>query len=239
MIYYLSQYLLKISADTEWDESLSFLRLFRYSTFRSGGAAITALLLSWWLGPKVIAWLKRVKFGQDYQDKAAETGLLTRGAAKMGTPTMGGILIVPVMDFTALLWAQWNTLMLLTLLSVVVLAGLGFYDDFAKITQQSNKGAAANAKLWVQSALALFIALYLWRMPATSKLISEVMVPFHKYPVAVGTAGAVFGLPLRAVARRGGTEARTLCARVDWAANACALFVSVVFLVWAVAAGDA
>ncbi len=215
MIYYLSQYLLKISADTEWDESLSFLRLFRYITFRSGGAAITALLLSWWLGPKVIAWLKRVKFGQDYQDKAAETGLLTRGAAKMGTPTMGGILIVPVMDFTALLWAQWNTLMLLTLLSVVVLAGLGFYDDFAKITQQSNKGAAANAKLWVQSALALFIALYLWRMPATSKLISEVMVPFHKYPVAVGTAGVVLGLLLTAFAIVGSSNAVNLTDGLD------------------------
>src|SRR6266446_858546 len=120
MLYTLSQYLLKLSSGTPWEDPLRFLRLFRYITFRSGGAAVTALVFSWWLGPKVIAWLKRVKFGQDYQDKAAETGLLTRGAAKMGTPTMGGLLIVPVMDFTALLWAQWNTLMLVTLLSVVV-----------------------------------------------------------------------------------------------------------------------
>ncbi len=231
MIYYLSQYLLKLSADTEWADSLSFLRLFRYITFRSGGAALTALLLSWWLGPKVIAWLKRVKFGQEYQDKAAETGLLTRGAAKMGTPTMGGILIVPVMDFTALLWAQWNTLMLLTLLSVVVLAGLGFYDDFAKITQQSHKGAAANAKLWVQSALALFIALYLWRMPATSKLISEVMVPFHKSPVAVGTAGVVLGLLLTAFAIVGSSNAVNLTDGLDGLAIGCTLIVSFVFLV--------
>src|SRR5437899_2971222 len=239
MIYYLSQYLLKLSADTEWDESLSFLRLFRYITFRSGGAAITALLLSWWLGPKVIAWLKRVKFGQDYQDKAAETGLLTRGAAKMGTPTMGGLLIVPVMDFTALLWAQWNTLMLLTLLSVVVLAGLGFYDDFAKITQQSNKGAAANAKLWVQSALAIFIALYLWLMPATSKLISEVMVPFHKYPVAVGTAGVVLGLLLTAFAIVGSSNAVNLTDGLDGLAIGCTLIVSFVFLVLTYVSGNA
>src|SRR6266571_3592647 len=122
MIYYLSQYLLKLSADTEWDESLSFLRLFRYISFRSAGAAMTALLLSWWLGPKVIAWLKRLKFGQNYTDKAESAGdLVARILTKKGTPTMGGALIVVVMDLTSLLWAQWNTLVLLTLLSVVVL----------------------------------------------------------------------------------------------------------------------
>src|SRR5215216_4828807 len=131
MFYYLSQKLLEWSAGTPWAGRLSFLRLFGYITVRSAGAAITALVLSWWLGPKVIAWLKQVKFGQQYADKAEELGgLLARTGSKMGTPTMGGILIVTIMDATALLWAQWNTLMQLTLLSVLVLAGLGFYDDY-------------------------------------------------------------------------------------------------------------
>ena len=74
MLYSLSQYLLKISAGTDWENALSFLRLFRYITFRSGGAALTALVFSWWLGPKVIAWLKRLKFGQNYSDKAEAAG---------------------------------------------------------------------------------------------------------------------------------------------------------------------
>ena len=63
MIYYLSQYLLKLSEEAGFRSDVSFLRLFRYISFRSAGALITALLLSWWLGPKVIAWLKHLKFG--------------------------------------------------------------------------------------------------------------------------------------------------------------------------------
>src|SRR3954462_9857787 len=104
MFYYLSNSLLKWSAGTPWADRLSFLRLFRYITFRSAGAAVTALLLSWWLGPRIITWLKQVKFGQQYSDKAEEAGgLIARVMSKKGTPTMGGILVVTVMDVTALL----------------------------------------------------------------------------------------------------------------------------------------
>ena len=74
MLYYLSQQILDWSHGTAWESRLSFLRLFRYITVRSAGAAITALLLSWWLGPKIIHWLKTLKFGQDYKDKAEEAG---------------------------------------------------------------------------------------------------------------------------------------------------------------------
>src|SRR5688500_5154891 len=154
MVYYFSQYLWKLAEHTEWHDTLSFLRLFSYITVRAAGAAITALVLSWWLGPHVIAWLKRVKFGQEYEDKAVQGGVVGRTSSKRGTPTMGGILIVMVMDATALMWAQWNTMMQLTLLSVLVLAGLGFYDDWAKITQQSGNGTAANSKQWEQLGLA-------------------------------------------------------------------------------------
>src|SRR6202451_1088213 len=138
MLYYLSQHILDWSHGTTWESRLSFLRLFRYITVRSAGAAITALILSWWLGPKIIQWLKQLKFGQDYADKAEEAGgLAARVLSKKGTPTMGGILIVAVLFFSTVLWAQLdNKLVLLTLLSVLVLAGLGFYDDYAKIIQQ-------------------------------------------------------------------------------------------------------
>src|SRR5574342_59332 len=94
MLYYISQKLLEWSADTAWAERLSALRLFRYITFRMAGAAITALVLSWWLGPKVIRWLKQLKFGQEFSDKAEAAGLAARLLSKKGTPTMGGILIV-------------------------------------------------------------------------------------------------------------------------------------------------
>jgi phospho-N-acetylmuramoyl-pentapeptide-transferase len=241
MIYYLTQFLLKAAENTPWQDHLSFLRLFRYLTFRSMGAMITALLLSWWLGPKVIAWLKRLKFGQQYADKAEEAGGLdTRTISKKGTPTMGGLLIVAVMDVTSLIWAQWSVMLALTLISVLVLAGLGFYDDYAKITQQSNKGAAANLKLWVQCLLGAFIACYLWLDPPMAKyrLISDVMVPFVKYPVLTGTVGTVVGLLITSAAIVGSSNAVNLTDGLDGLAIGCTLIASMVFLVLTYLAGN-
>ena len=150
---------------THWDHQFSALRLFHYITFRSAGAAVTALLLSLWLGPKVIAWLTELSFGQNYRDRAEVAGNLTgREPRKMGTPTMGGLLIVLTLNVTTLLWAQWKSLVLLTVLSVAVLAVLGFYDDYTKIARASSGGGAkSRVKLWVQTGLALFIGLYLWQ----------------------------------------------------------------------------
>src|SRR6266446_3876868 len=237
MLYYLSQRLLEWSAGTVWAESLSPLRLFGYITFRSAGAALTALALSWWLGNRTIAWLKRLKFGQDYPDKAESAGsLAARLLSKKGTPTMGGILIVLALNLTTLLWAQWNPLVELTLLSVVVLTGLGFYDDYAKIIQQSSGGARSRVKLMVQGALALFIGLYLWRVPSTSNLITEIMVPFYKYPVATG-AGLI-GLTLTILTVVGSSNAVNLTDGLDGLAIGCTLIVSVVFVVLTYLAGN-
>ena len=237
MFYYLSQWLLDWSTGTVWAERLSALRLFRYITFRSAGAAITALTLSWWLGPKVITWLKQLKFGQDYVDRAEEAGgLAARVLSKKGTPTMGGILIIMVLNLTTLLWAQWNTLIQLTLLSVIVLTGLGFYDDYAKIVQQSGGGTRPRVKLLVQVVLALFIGLYLWQVPSTSKLITEIMVPFYKYPVATGAAAV--GLVITALAIVGSSNAVNLTDGLDGLAIGCTLIVSVVFLVFTYVAGN-
>ncbi len=237
MLFYLSQAVLKWSANTPWEGRFSELRLFRYITFRSAGAALTALLISWWLGARTIVWLKKLKFGQDYADKAEEGGsLAVRLLSKKGTPTMGGILIVLALNLTTLLWAQWNTLVELTLLSVVVLTGLGFYDDYAKIIQQSSGGARSRVKLLVQGALGLFIGLYLWRMPSTSNLISEVMVPFYKYPVATGVG--LVGLLLTILTVVGSSNAVNLTDGLDGLAIGCTLIVSVVFVVLTYLAGN-
>jgi phospho-N-acetylmuramoyl-pentapeptide-transferase len=236
MLPYLSEYLLTWSAGTEWADRLSALRLFGYITFRSAGAALTALVLSWWLGPKVIAWLKRLKFGQEYSDKAeAGGGMAARLLSKKGTPTMGGILIVVVLNLATLFWARWNTLVELTLLSVVVLTGLGFYDDYAKISQQASGGVRSRVKLGVQAALALFIGLYLWHVPSTRKLITEVMVPFYKYPVLTG-AGLV-GLGLTVLTIMGSSNAVNLTDGLDGLAIGCTVIVSFVFVVLTYLAG--
>ena len=249
MLYYLSQLLLDWSAGTVWADRLSPLRLFRYITFRSAGAAVTALLLSLWLGPRVIRWLKRLKFGQEYVDKAEEAGGLgARVLSKKGTPTMGGIMIVAVLSTTTLLWAVWNPLVELTLLSVLVLTGLGFYDDYAKITEQSGGGTRPHVKLWVQIGLALFVAVYLWKLPAhselripeskvtlVSNLVTTLVLPFYKYPVPVG---AFAGLTLAVLTIVGSSNAVNLTDGLDGLAIGCTLIVSFVFVVLTYLAGN-
>ena len=237
MLYYLSQYIVKQSAGTSWEGEVSGLRLFRYITFRSVGAAGTALLLSLWFGPRVIAWLKELSFGQNYKDRAEVAGNLTgRTSNKVGTPTMGGLLIVLTLNLTTLLWAQWNTLVQLTVLSVVVLAALGFYDDYMKITKASSGGAKSRVKLVVQIALALFIGAYLWLGPSTEHLITDIMIPFYKYPVAAGVGGV--GLVLTVLTIVGSSNAVNLTDGLDGLAIGCVLIVSFAFLILSYVAGN-
>jgi len=238
MFYYLSQLLLDWSKGTPWADHLSALRLFRYITVRSAGAAVTALMLSWWLGPKIIHWLKQLRFGQDYADKAEEAGgLAARVLSKKGTPTMGGILIVAVLFFSTVLWTQLDSkLVLLTLLSVLVLSGLGFYDDYAKIIQQAGGGTPPRVKLVSQFALATFIGFYLWMTPSTGKLVSEIMVPFCKHPVAMNAGG--IGLLIVVLAIVGSSNAVNLTDGLDGLAIGCTLIVGFVFLVFTYVAGN-
>jgi len=173
MFYYLSQLPEQLVAQGhgDWADWLSGLRVFQYITFRMAGAAVTALLLSLWLGPPVIRWLRSMRVRQEYEDRAREVGgIRSDGITKVGVPTMGGLLIVGVLDLTALLWAQWNPLVTLTLLAVLVLCLLGFYDDYSKISAQQGSGIAGKVKLVVQFALALFIGVYLWKLPVTSEV---------------------------------------------------------------------
>ena len=238
MIFYLSQWLLEQAAGTTWADPLSALRVFRYITVRSAGAAISALLLSLWLGPMVIAWLKELKFGQDYLDKAQEAGTTANQVfTKKGVPGMGGILIVLVVDLTALIWAQWNEFIVLTLVSLLVLAALGFYDDYKKLTEQKSAGAAENVKLVVQFGLAGFIAWMLWLMPETQRLITEVQVPFFKH--AVLTDAALVGGLITVCAIVGSSNAVNITDGLDGLAIGCTLIVTTVFLVFTYIAGNA
>jgi phospho-N-acetylmuramoyl-pentapeptide-transferase len=234
---------------TSWESVFSPLRLFGYITVRTAGAAITALLLSWWFGPHIIAWLKRLKFGQEYVDRAQEAGdLKARILSKKGTPTMGGLLIVMVLNITTLLWTDWNTLIQLTLLSVLILTALGFYDDYAKIIQQSGGGTKPQVKLWVQFILAAFVAWYLWQQPMESflklsenkqamreNIISVLMVPFYKYPIH---AGVLVGILVTTLAILGSSNAVNLTDGLDGLAIGCTLITSTVFLVFTYLAGD-
>jgi phospho-N-acetylmuramoyl-pentapeptide-transferase len=238
MFYYLAQYLRMRAEHTGMESVFSPLRVFNYVTFRSAGAAITALIFSWCLGPRVIGWLKIVKFGQHYVDKAEEAGGMTaRVLSKKGTPTMGGIFIVTVMDLAALLWAQLNELVILTLLSLVVLAGLGFYDDYAKITKQNSLGTTSTIKLTVQTVLAGFIALYLLYLPETRKMVTEIQVPFLKNPVLTGAG--ILGFVIVVFTIVGSSNAVNLTDGLDGLAIGCTLIVTLVFVILTYIAGHA
>jgi len=215
--------------------------VFKYVTFRSAGAAVTALLLSLLLGPRVIAWLRDLRFRQDYRPKDVAPGTDATAAAadlaKRGTPTMGGILMVGVLDVTVLLWAQWNAQVLLTALSLIVLAGLGFYDDWLKVTRQNNAGSSSRIKLMVQVALALAIALYLWRLPSTESLIADVQVPFFKNPVLVGVPAV--GVLITVLTIVGSSNAVNLTDGMDGLAIGCTLITGAVLVVMTYVAGNA
>jgi len=249
MLYYLSQRMLEWAQNGDWESRLSFLRLFRYITVRSAGAAITSLLLSWWLGPWIIRSLKHLKFGQEYADKAEEAGLSALRVNKKGTPTMGGILIIVAMLASTLLWAQWlNAQVELTMLSVLVLSGLGFYDDYAKILKQTGGGTPPRVKLVIQFVLAAFVGFYLWNLPARSELhlvgtknvwhpnlVSSLMLPFYKYPIHVG---GVVGIIVVVLALVGSSNAVNLTDGLDGLAIGCTLIVGFVFLVFTYLAGN-
>jgi phospho-N-acetylmuramoyl-pentapeptide-transferase len=248
MLYFLSQRILEWAHDSDWESRLSFLRLFRYITVRSAGAAITSLLLSWWLGPKIIRWLKDLKFGQEYADRAEEAGLSNLRVNKKGTPTMGGIMIVLALVISTMLWTQWNAQVELVMLSVLVLAGLGFYDDYAKILKQSGGGTPPRVKLIIQFALAAFVGIYLWNLPAMSELhllgtknvwhknlVSTLMLPFYKYPIHVG---AIMGVVIVVLAIVGSSNAVNLTDGLDGLATGCTLIVGFVFLIFTYLAGN-
>ena len=248
MFFYLSQapQWLAENGHTAWADWLSFLRVFQYITFRTAGAAVTALLFCWWFGPKIISLLKRLKFDQNYKDKAEEAGGLdARVLSKRGTPSMGGVMIVLALDVTALLWAKWNEFLALSLMSVVVLAALGFYDDWVKLTRQDKAGIHSKVKMTVQLALGLFIGLYLWHHPTRSDLIGKLVVPFYSGPPDDLTGGeivfagvGVVGLLVTMAAIVGSSNAVNLTDGLDGLAIGCTLIVTFVFIIFTYIAGN-
>jgi phospho-N-acetylmuramoyl-pentapeptide-transferase len=146
-----------------------------------------------------------------------------------------------------MLWAQWNAQVELTMLAVLVLAGLGFYDDYAKILKQSGGGTPPRVKLITQFALAAFVGIYLWNLPAMSELhllgtksifhlnlVTSLILPFYKYPIHVGLAGIVIVM----LAIVGSSNAVNLTDGLDGLAIGCTLIVGFVFLFVTYLAGN-
>lgn len=231
MLYELSLWIRNQAAGGPWAEFVGPLRMFEYVSFRGAGAALTALLLSLVLGKPFIRELIRWNFGQPYEDPGVKHGAATDPRSKKGVPAMGGLLIVLVLDLSAVLWGRWNTMLQLTLLSVIVLAGLGFYDDYAKVVGKSrDAGATERVKLVVQFTLAGFIGGYLWWNEPTRHLVTDIMVPFRKD--AVLTAAPWLGIGITMLAIVGSSNAVNLTDGLDGLAIGCTIITSSVFLVF-------
>ncbi len=157
-------------------DSFAPFNVFRYITFRSGGAVMTALLIAFLFGESVIGWLRSKQPEPPIREDTPERHALT----KKGTPTMGGVLILLSLGVSTLLWADLRNGYVWSVLTVTLGFGLiGFYDDYLKLTKKNSKGLAGRWKLVFQvliSILATSWIVYLTREPLSTSLA----VPFFK-----------------------------------------------------------
>src|SRR5579862_528075 len=166
--------------------------LFRYITFRSGGAVLTALLISFLLGPRIIAWLKSKQGdGQPIRSDGPQ-GHLVR---KKGTPTMGGVLILLALSVSTLLWADLaNPYVWVVLLVTVGFGLIGFFDDYRKLTQRSHRGLPGRLKLLIEFVLAAAACVAVTSV-MRSPLATSIALPFFKTVLLnVGWFYLLFGL---------------------------------------------
>jgi phospho-N-acetylmuramoyl-pentapeptide-transferase len=155
--------------------------LFRYLTFRAGGAVVTALLLSFILGPMTIRWLTRMEVGQVVRNDGPETHL-----EKAGTPTMGGVLIIMTAGGSTLLWADLtNGFTILALVALLWMGLLGFLDDYLKVVQKKSRGLVARYKMAGQVLFGLGLGFFLIYRPIWPVPPNWTMVPFFADWVAV------------------------------------------------------
>src|SRR6187401_3738219 len=130
---------------TELSDKISFFNVFRYITFRTGGAIVTALVFVFLFGGPFIDMLRvRQGKGQPIRSDGPQSHLVT----KIGTPTMGGLMILSGLVVSTVLWANPLNPYVWTVLGVTLgFASVGFYDDYLKVSRQSHNGFSARTRL--------------------------------------------------------------------------------------------
>ena len=169
MLYYLSQF----------ESVLSELRLFQYITVRTLCAAATGFVIMLLISPRWIHRLRAVNFSEQKVDE--RVGVERKGQ-KLGTPTMGGIIIIIATTFSTLLWAiPTNRYVLLTLGTLIVMGAIGFLDDYWKIKRKN--GLSVRGKFLAQLLWAIVVFSILWSDSETQQRVRDFMVPFYKHPL--------------------------------------------------------
>ncbi len=160
----------------QFSDQIGPLNVFRYITFRTGGAIFTSLLFVMLFGPAIIDLL-RIKQGkgQPIREDGPQTHL-----AKRGTPTMGGLMILASVTFSTLMWSDWSNMYVWVVLIVTLTYGaIGFYDDYLKVTKQHASGFGGRARLGLEILVAAIAAWVLMSL-SSPQLAGKLALPFFK-----------------------------------------------------------
>jgi phospho-N-acetylmuramoyl-pentapeptide-transferase len=221
MLVWLAEYL---------TQYFSFFNVFSYLTFRSILGILTSLLLSLYLGPKLIAALQRMQIGQVVRGDGPESHF-----SKKGTPTMGGLLILGAVLISTLLWANLENKYVWVVLFVLVSFGwIGFVDDYRKVIRKDPKGLIARWKYFWQSLFAIATAAFLY-FTAERPAETALLVPFFKY--VVPQLGLLF-LALSYFVIVGTSNAVNLTDGLDGLAIVPTIMVAAAFAIIAYASGN-
>jgi phospho-N-acetylmuramoyl-pentapeptide-transferase len=206
--------------------------LFRYLTFRSAGAIVTALFIAFITGPSIINWLRSIQSeGQPIRSDGPESHLLT----KKGTPTMGGFLILLALVTSTLLWADLSNLYVwITLFVTVGFGGVGFLDDYRKLASRSHKGVPGRTRLLAElliSSIAAVAVIYVTRSP----LGTAFAIPFFK---SVLVPLGWFFVPVAVFVVTGASNAVNLTDGLDGLAIVPAMIAAGCFMLIAYLAGN-
>jgi phospho-N-acetylmuramoyl-pentapeptide-transferase len=211
------------------------LRILRYLTLRTLLAAGTASLIGFVIGPWLIAHLRRLKFGQHYDDD--RTGDLASRFDKKNTPTMGGLLIFACVFGSSILWAAPNVWVTVALFVYAALTAVGFRDDYLKVVRKNRNGISSGAKIFWQTVITLLALAALLLHPDSAGKIRELWVPFVKHPV-------IASMPIAALAVFvylwivGFSNAINLTDGLDGLAIGCTITVALTYGIMAYAAGN-
>jgi len=207
------------------------LNVFRYVTFRTAGAFLTALLVTLLVGPMIIDKLSAMRARQVVREDGPQTHF-----KKAGTPTMGGVLILLAVTVATLLWTQLtNRFVWLALLTTLAMGAVGFIDDYLKVTRANSVGLRPRQKLAWQVGIGLAVGGYLYLFP-TDEFTTKLAIPFLKrWLPELGIAYAVFAMLVVV----GCSNAVTLADGLDGRAIVPTLMAAATFTLFAYVAGHA
>nr|MDQ6810060.1 phospho-N-acetylmuramoyl-pentapeptide-transferase [Verrucomicrobiota bacterium] len=211
--------------------------VFFYVTFRAVAAAVTAFALSLIFGNFVIRKLISLKVGQPIRTAEEVRHLAELHGGKKGTPTMGGVLVIATVVISSIIWARPdNRFVWLALFSMVYLGGLGFADDYLKVTKKKSDGISGRLKLLFQVILAGIVTTVFLTSPLIEVQARSLYLPFFKTPVIENMGWAT--LLFFALVIVGSSNAVNLTDGLDGLAIGCTVTVAFTYALLSYAGGN-